>query len=273
MATQTKSAGAFANGDIWTVGMNEFQDMANMASSDNSYSTVSRAPLTNAYTYTALCTEFGFTIPAGSLITKIEVFIEAKRDRVLDGNRPRLDWTTLLYSGGTSLSIAMGFTDNDYTPAAPLTESDVVYQVAPYYNGSPNLWGMNWTPDMINDEDFGVGFDCYLVEDGTVSVDHVYITVTYEEGEADGGVCDHLPCGKGFESMADAIKSALAKYVNTNCGGLKITGNVVNCEDLTPLVGCGEKYTLEQAFKAALKDDGCGDAMLNVFIVPKSSEL
>jgi len=128
---------------------------------------------------------------------------------------------------------------------------------------------------MVNDEAFGVGFDAWLAPGGTVSVDHVEITVTYtvpdpeEEDEETETKCDLLPCGKGFESLADAIKSTLAKYTDTDCGGLKVTAVVANCNDLTSLVGCGDKYTLEQAFKAALKDDGCGNAVLNLFIIPQ----
>lgn len=47
------------------------------------------------------------------------------------------------------------------------------------YGGPADLWGRTWTPEEINDSNFGVAISAQFA--GTASVDHIRITVTYTE--------------------------------------------------------------------------------------------
>lgn len=92
MATQTKSPGSIIEGNIFGYGSIHWVNIGNMASSNNVYATATRIPPLGYYPYTPVCTDFGFTIPAGSVITKIDVLIEAKSTDLVS----HLDWVTLM---------------------------------------------------------------------------------------------------------------------------------------------------------------------------------
>jgi len=204
------------------------------------------------------------------VIDKISVIIEAKSNNNLVN---RLDYVILLTGGVTSLMQAMGNYSSDSAPDQPLTTSDASYTFNPYWLGDPNKWGYSWTPTLVNDTSFGVGFDCYLSDrTHSISVDHVQITVEYTEGEEPLGVCSSRGCGDGYEDVDAAIKAIIGKYTGVgdlqDCVGLKLYPEIRKCEDLTDLKDCGTYYNLEQAFKASLMDDGCGGTAMRAFILP-----
>ncbi len=264
MATQTKSVGTVTENDFYGYGSSSWTNPNNIKVSDNTYATVTRAGL-GPYPNTLYCDNFGFNIPAGSLITKITVKIEAKSN----GAASYLDWCNLIRYGNPSLLRVQGYFGLDSDPVQPLTGSDVQYSLNPVYAGEPNLWGTPWDAAAINDATFGCVFDCYMGPDEVVSVDHVSITVDYEEGDA-GGVCDDRGCNVGFENLDAAIKAAIGKGnvpFFGDCTGFKLAPEIKHCEDLTDLKDCGENYTLDQAFKAALKNDGCDGASLRLFVI------
>jgi len=272
MANQTKSAGAVVEGNIYGAGSMHWTSIGNLITSDNAYATAVKLLPGTWYPYTPILTDFGFTIPAGSTINKISVLIEAKT--LLDAGTTRIDYVSLVSGGVPVFMHAYGSQTADVAPDPPLTTSDVVYTFNPVSSGDGDLWGQAWTPTLINAANFGCAFDCFI-EDifDTVAADHVRISVDYTEEPAPGPVCDNRPCGKGYESMEMAIKAMIGKlnvprHPYDGCVGLKLALELKDCATLTELKDCGTNYTLEQAFKAALRNDGCDGATLRVFIVP-----
>ena len=80
MATVTRSGGTFVEGNIYAAGSYHWANLGNLAASDNSRATVTRTG-PNLYPYTPVITNFGFTIPAGSVINSITVNIEALKSK------------------------------------------------------------------------------------------------------------------------------------------------------------------------------------------------
>jgi hypothetical protein len=64
----------------------------------------------------------------------------------------------------------------------------------------------------------------------------------------------------------DTLLKALF-YTNGQCNGIMINMIAVDCEDLDPLINCGnQETTLEQLFNQSIVlDDTCGIPALNVF--------
>ena len=50
------------------------------------------------------------------------------------------------------------------------------------YGGAADLWDETWTPANVNDADFGAVLSA-IITTGTASVDHMRITVTYQDGD------------------------------------------------------------------------------------------
>ena len=271
MATQTKSVGTIAEVDFWGYGTFSWSDLDNMKTSDDTYATVTQAGA-GSYPNTPLCTNFGFTIPAGSIIQRIDVKIEGKTDDTRANTQ--LDWCSLVYGGNPSLFKAMSLFVADYAPDPPLTNVDQVFTINPFASGDGLLWGSPWTVAMVNATSFGCVFDCDIAAAQTVSIDHVSITITYETGTV-LDECSNRECDIGFQDLNQAIKAFIGRIDTgyySGCAGLKIYPALKDCADLTDLVECGTKYTLEQAFKAALKDDGCGGASLRMFVLFQSQQ-
>lgn len=265
MATQTRSVGTVLNGDFYGYGIHAWADPDNIKVSDDSKAVATRVDEFGQYTYTLYCTNFGFTIPAGSVITKITVKIEAMSDH-FDNN---IDWCNLLRYGNQSFSRARGAVPGDFDPAQPLTGVDVVYSVNPVNAGDGDLWGTPWAAADVNDTSFGCVFDCYIDRNSTISIDHVSIVVDYEEGET-LDECQTRSCDRGFESVDAAIKATFGRIIAgvfEDCVGLKAAPALKDCQGLTELKACGMNLTLEQAFKAALINDGCGNTALRLFVV------
>lgn len=263
MATVTRSPGTVIEGNIYGSGHYSWANLNNLLASDNARATAQRTGV-YYYPYTPICTNFGFTIPAGSTINSITVNIEALKSKTGESDS-RLDWVSLMSGGSPVLMHAFGSNPADFTPDAELTEDDTIYAVQP---SASAIWGRSWTADNINDSSFGCAFDCYMNElNMTVYVDHVSITIDYTEETPPVGDCGGRACNQGFENLEMAVKNAVAKAEITGCFGWKVYPVGPDCEDLTPLTACGDSYTLEQAFKAALMDDGCGGSSLRVFVI------
>lgn len=264
MATVTRSPGAVVEGNIYGAGSYNWSDLNNLLASDNARATVLRSGM-HLYPYTPILTEFGFTIPTGSTINAITVNIEGFKSKTGE-NTSRIDYVSLMSGGNPVLMHAFGALPEDFTPDMPLTEDDTIYAIQP---GASAVWGRSWTPAEINSDTFGCAFDCMMNEDGmTIYVDHVSITIDYTEEAPPEDVCNTRDCNKGFENLEMAIKNAVAKDDATGCFGWKTFPVQPDCDNLTPLTECGDSFTLEQAFKAALIDDGCGGSSLRIFVLP-----
>jgi hypothetical protein len=122
----------------------------------------------------------------------------------------------------------------------------------------------------VNDPTFGVTFDGWHVAGDLINIDCVRITITYTSGGTPvESICDGIPCGESM-SFEDAIKALLTKYSvqGFECVGLKLAPALTKCSDLTDLTVCGVKYSLADALKAALRNDGCTGWVLRVFVLP-----
>jgi len=76
-----------------------------------------------------------------------------------------------------------------------------------------------------------------------------------------------LTCDVGHMSADQILLNMFAKDEN-GCVGLKVTWFWgVPCENLTPLAGCAEIVTFEQALQQAVVDDGCGGMALGVYFM------
>lgn len=265
MATVTASPATVVEGDSFGYGTFHWADLNNLKTSNNTYATALATGLW--YPYTPICTGFGFAIPAGSSIDKITVKIEAKiSTKKISG----LDWCALMYNSTPGIMHASCMlSSGDIAPDNPLEETDVIYSINPYYAGDGDKWGHNWTVAEVNDASFGCTFDAYVEDGETLSVDHVQITIDYTEGGATEDVCHSLDCGTGYQSPEDLLMALVSKYAG--CAGFKIAPFQKDCSDLTDLVSCGNLISLEDAFKAALTDDGCGGTSLRVWVIQNAN--
>jgi hypothetical protein len=159
----------------------------NAATTNNVYASASHCDCCDANTSCLQATNFGFSIPAGSIITGIQVDIEKRRSvaagGVIEDNGLRL------IKGGT----VTGSDRANFGLNWPTTDT---YST---YGGSSDLWGTTWTLAEVNAANFGCAFACISYTCGatmTSFVDHIRITVFYtptlplEIGSFDGEVKD-----------------------------------------------------------------------------------
>lgn len=112
-----------------------------LATNDGAYAYTSSPDVTHYLK----CTNFGFEIPAGAIITGIKVKIW------------RLDHSgtgTTLFDNSVKLvkNGVIGGDDKPLLTALPTVEA---YS---YYGGSGDLWGETWTAEDINQDNFGVAY-------------------------------------------------------------------------------------------------------------------
>ena len=117
-----------------------------------------------ATTHYLKATNFGFTIPGGSVIDGIVVEVERKENSssVCKDSRIRI------VKGGS-----VGSTDKSSVTEWPTTDT---YKT---YGGAADLWGETWSSTDINDSTFGFALSALGVGFGTAQVDHIRITVYY----------------------------------------------------------------------------------------------
>jgi len=132
--------------------------------SDNVYAT---ATINNNYTYTGVCTNFGFSIPTDATIKGVVVKIEAK---AATAARVQIPYVKLIKTGSAS-------GDNKGT-TTKLTIGDVIY----IFGDTTTIWGNTLTPSDINASNFGVEFSCQETSsNNTVTkIDNITITVYYD---------------------------------------------------------------------------------------------
>lgn len=111
-------------------------------------------------------TNFGFSIPATATIVGIKVEYEAKAALA---NRAYYSKVQLIVAGGAT---GTNLGDNSYIP---------VTEAYKEFGGATTMWGLSLTPAQVNAINFGVRLQ-FRTEtlSTTVSVDHVRITVYYQ---------------------------------------------------------------------------------------------
>ena len=81
------------------------------------------------------------------------------------------------------------------------------------------------------------------------------------------GDCNKIACGEGYLDLETLLLGLFAKDAS-GCVGIKMFQlTETDCANLTPAVNCGEVLTVEQAFKMAIVDDGCGGWALGYYAV------
>jgi hypothetical protein len=140
------------------------------AKTDNgTYASASVSP--NSYSDYLRVTNFGFNIPLNATIKGIIVSVEKYSTGGSSSERIRDNIIRLRNQDGTLTG------DNKAVSSIwPTTNTTV------NYGGSADLWGSSWTPNQINDSDFGVVLSVYNTRNDrsrTAYVDYISITVHY----------------------------------------------------------------------------------------------
>ena len=166
MASVTRSAGTGANGSGG--GSTNWTNPGNVTASDNSYATFF-AQFDGDISKDLDCTNFGFSIPAGSTINGIEVHIERYGTDITDIS------INLLNGDGA------GGESQDRSTGASWSSTDTVDS----FGGSTDTWGETWSVSDVNSSNFGVRIQCqdnsggFPPTVGSAQIDHVEITVHY----------------------------------------------------------------------------------------------
>jgi hypothetical protein len=264
MATVTKTTTLVVEGNIYSVGAVHWSDIGDMTTCGSGAGNASGA--VTGWLYTPIATDFDFALAATDLITKIEVFITGDQN-----GTSYLDYCSLMYNGTPS-----PFHCFSVDAVNPLDATSHVLTFQPTTSGDPDMWGVAWTAAMVNDVTFGVAFDGRHMTGDLINIDCIQVKITYTPGGViPASVCDGIPCGEQM-TMEDAIKSLITKLPELlqveECVGLKIAPALMKCTDLTDLISCGVHYSLEDALKGALRDDGCGGWSLRVWVLPSRTD-
>lgn len=132
---------------------------SNITANDGTTASISSGSTGSAY---LVASNFGFSIPTGSLIQGVTVIFEAAESATgSESTTAQLqDASAALF--GTTISVTINGTAlTNYT-----------------YGGSANLWGATLTPAIINDVDFGVRF--WFTTTHAMTVDTVTMEITYQ---------------------------------------------------------------------------------------------
>ena len=155
--------------DDASVGTVTWNNPQNILSSNNARASCSLTP--SVVTHYLKGNAWGFTIPAGSIITGIKVEIEKSQSTIADDTDATDNIVKLVKNGIVS---------GDNKALAGLWASTDTYYT---YGGQADLWGLAWTTADINAANFGVVISAIATADiGSVSVrvDHMRITVYYD---------------------------------------------------------------------------------------------
>lgn len=148
------------------VGTLAWTNPANAQADDGSYATVTSAA-NNAVTNYLRATNFGFAVPAGSVVTGVRVEVELKGSVANTWRDTSVRLVKAGTGGGTSLHYG-----------AVLPTSDAVWA---YGSGQNDCWGNTLGVSDVNNSGFGVelSFTHLTTTSSTVSVDYVKLTVYY----------------------------------------------------------------------------------------------
>ena len=135
--------------------------------SDNQYAYANLTSSGHVSNYLKV-SDFGFSVPAGATITGIQVSIERKAS---SSNAVQDHLVRLV--DNTGAVVGSNYFRGEYWPA---TDAVAIY------GGETNLWGTTWTPEQVNDADFGVVLSVRRSPVGhqTAYVDNVQIKIAYD---------------------------------------------------------------------------------------------
>lgn len=151
-----------------SIGTSAWTTITNVTASDNTYARQSVVGTTD--TNYIKCTDFGFSIPAESVINGITVEVECRY--FSSGSATVEDNSIRLVKGGT-------ITGSNLSVGALWPASDTYRS----FGNASELWGESWTSTDINSSTFGVVVGATLTDAGLSGaiafVDHIRITVNY----------------------------------------------------------------------------------------------
>jgi hypothetical protein len=158
----------------------EWTTPENIYSSDANYATATNFNHTLPRLFDHLVgNTFGFSVPTGSTINGIVAEVSTKASHDV-GYDYAIDISVhLVKSDGATLSAE----DKGNNAHISTTEAYITY------GDSTSLWGETWSPEDINSNNFGLGFQVSIRAGGgtnhtTAYVNHIRITVYYTEGGA-----------------------------------------------------------------------------------------
>ena len=161
------NASSFSNADLPGYSQ-QWTNVNNAQSDDENYATFGNLPgAAGSYTDYMVVTDFGFTIPAGTIINGIKVEVNCS-----DPNTHTSDFSVRIIKTGN-------ISGTNKAAGTPYSVSDS-YMV---YGGSTDLWGETWDYKFIDDNKFGVAIAAQrntsddITTDGRV--DNIRITVYY----------------------------------------------------------------------------------------------
>lgn len=171
MASQTRSAGTGANDASY--GIYAWSNPGNITASDNTYATCSNPTSSFDLSNYLSATNFGFSIPSGSVINGITVLIERKAQSNGSTFYDVDNRVRIIKSDGS-----IGTTDKASATRWSTTEATF------NYGGSSDLWGLSWSDSDINNSNFGSVLSVLSYEDNIgpgviASVDNIQITIDY----------------------------------------------------------------------------------------------
>ncbi|WP_290842198.1 MopE-related protein [Flavobacterium sp.] len=156
------SAGAAAN--LTGTGSAAWSNPGNIVAAGTPYATATTGLFGS--TNFLYASNFGFSIPAGSIIVGIQVSI----NRQSSGNNTYDNDVRLVKGGATTgSSEAIGIITATYPTSMGVAN----------YGGTSDLWGATLTVADVNASNFGVAFSSSSLAGRTISVDYIRMTVTY----------------------------------------------------------------------------------------------
>lgn len=185
----------------------EWVTPGNASASDNSYATanLSSAPTS---TYYLVATNFSFAIPSTSTVIGIVAEVEKSRLGSVQINDDSVKILQSNVISGTEKATATNWPTSDaYTT---------------YGTSTTDLWGLTWTPTLINSSGFGVAIAGKVASAGsTARIDHIRITVYYF---LKNGISSRTMVlgGTGFSQADGTFIDGTAS--TTNNGGFTVTG-------------------------------------------------
>ncbi|MEW6468558.1 MAG: T9SS type A sorting domain-containing protein [Bacteroidota bacterium] len=174
--------------------------------------------------------DFGFAIPAGSVIDGIEVTIERKgQDNKIEDRSVRL-----LKSGALA--------GNDYAVSGHWPDADGVRT----YGGPSDIWGTAWTPAEINASGFGVAIAIQKKSNGggekTAFIDHIQVKIIYTSPLP----IELTSFSARMENRQVVVKWATASETNNDFFTIERSTNGATFSELAKVKGAGNSTTTRE---------------------------
>jgi hypothetical protein len=110
--------------------------------------------------------DFGFVIPAEAMIVGVTALVR----RAYSSSEPVVDYSVRLVTGGEE--VGTDLKRNDVWSEETLEEAE--------YGGEAELWGVEWSPEQVMSEGFGVAIGALPLAGGRAYIDVVRLSVHYE---------------------------------------------------------------------------------------------